>query len=313
MKRILILGAKGMLGCELMESFKDFELYGWDMEEIDITSREQVDEKIGELKPNIVINAAAYADVDGCETNEELARKVNGDAVGYLASICQKIGAIFVHYSTDYVFGGDNPRGYKEDAIHRVPLGIYGQSKLLGEELLLKRKHRSSELSCPPKRERRREFAIKSELMFYLIRTSWLFGKHGKNFVDTMLKLAQNQDELKVVNDQHGKPTYTLDLAQRTREIIEKQLPCGIYHLTNEGVTTWYDFAKQVFADLSGLSGFKRIPKIIPCTSQEFPRPAKRPQYSILLNTKLTPSRSWQEALREYLTGRNNGDKIKTP
>lgn len=271
--KILILGSKGMLGCELMEVFNDFETFGWDKEEIDITSREQVNEKIEELKPSIVINAAAYTDVDGCETNKELAMKVNGEAVGYLASICKKIGAVFIHYSTDYVFAGDNPDGYKEGDIPRKPLNVYGQSKLLAEELLKK-----------------------NTKMYYLIRTSWLFGRFGKNFVETMLKLARNQNELKVVNDQHGKPTYALDLARRTRQLIENQSPCGIYHLTNEGVTTWYDFAKKIFK----LAQISKV-KPIPVTSDEFPRPAKRPQHSILLNTKLPPTRPWQEALHEYL------------
>lgn len=253
------------------------------MEEIDITSEDQVNEKIGELKPSIVINAAAYTDVDGCEANKELAMKVNGEAVSYLASICKKIGAIFVHYSTDYVFHGHNSEGYKEGDTPRNPLNVYGQSKLLGEELLKKNTE-----------------------MYYLIRTSWLFGKHGNNFVDTMLKLAEERDELKVVNDQYGKPTYASDLAERTREIIEKRMPCGVYHLTNEGATTWNDFAEEIFK-------IKNIKvKVEPCASQEFQREAKRPQYSILLNTKLSPSRSWQEALREYLTDRNNGDRIKT-
>ncbi len=271
--KILILGAKGMLGYELVEVFRDFEVFGWDKEEIDITSEIQVNEKIGELKPDIVINAAAYTDVDGCEKNKELAMNVNGYAIGYLASVCKKIGAIFIHYSTDYVFHGGNPDGYKEGDMPRNPLNVYSQSKLLGEKLLKENTE-----------------------MYYLIRTSWLFGKHGKNFVDTMLKLAQNQDELKVVNDQHGKPTYALDLAKKTREIVESQKPCGIYHLTNEGVTTWYGFAREIFE-------IKNIKvKTEPCRSIEFPRPAKRPHYSILLNTKLPPSRSWQEALREYLS-----------
>ncbi len=270
--KTLILGAKGMLGCELMEAFKDFELYGWDKEEIDIASQTQVNLKISKLKPSIIINAAAYTDVDGCEANKELAMRINGQAVGYLASVCKKIGAVFIHYSTDYVFSGDNPDGYKEADIPQNPLNIYGQSKLLAEILLKKNVER-----------------------YYLLRTSWLFGRFGKNFVETMLKLAKNQNELKIVSDQRGKPTYAFDLAQRTREIISRRLPYGIYHVTNEEATTWYDFAKKIF-EIKNL----KI-RLGPCSSQEFSRPAKRPQCSILLNTKLSPLRSWQKALNEYL------------
>ncbi|GAG18625.1 unnamed protein product, partial [marine sediment metagenome] len=136
----------------------------------------------------------------------------------------------------------------------------------------------------------------KNTEMYYLVRTSWLFGRFGKNFVETMLKLAKNQNELKIANDQHGKPTYAFDLARKTREIIKRRLSYGVYHVTNEEATTWYDFAEKIFE-------IKNIKvKIEPCGSDEFPTPAKRPQYSILLNTKLSPSRSWQEALREYLS-----------
>jgi len=277
--KILILGHKGMLGDELVKVFKkDNELTLWDRSEIDIADRKDVESKIGDLRPEAVINAAAYTAVDLAEKEgKEIAYQVNGEAVGFLAEACKKNNSVLIHYSTDYVFNGRNKNGYQEDE-KRDPLNEYGQSKARGEELLQK---------INPK--------------FYLIRLSWLFGINGKNFVETMLRLAKENKELRVVNDQYGKPTYAKDLAQRTRELLESKRPFGIYHLTNEGVCTWYEFAVKIF-ELAGIEA-----KVVPVVSSEFPTPAKRPAYSALVNTKLPLSRSWQDALEEYLeeTGRN--------
>lgn len=277
MKKILIIGAKGMLGNDLIKIFKDQNLILWDKEEIDITNENLVNTKIVQLKPEIIINVAAYTDVDRCETNQDLAMKVNGYAIKYIAQVCKKIGAILIHISTDYVFHGDKKDGYKEDDIPQNPLNVYGKSKLLGEKLLLK---------IQPK--------------FYLIRTSWLYGHYGKNFVDTILKIAKEKIEkkeknIKVVNDQHGSPTYTLDLAKKIKEILELEKPFGIYHITNSENCTWYDFALEILK----ISNTKI--KVEPCSTKDFPRPALRPEYSILLNTKLSQMRSWKEALKEYL------------
>lgn len=272
-KRTLILGAKGMLGHDLAEVFEDWQPVLWDIEEIDITDESQVNEKLASLGPELVINAAAYTNVDGAETSKELATRINGDAVGYLVEVCKKIGAIFVHYSTDYVFSGAKVEGYREED-KPAPINAYGLSKALGERNLVN---------------------SGSNTRYWLIRTAWLFGKHGKNFVETMLRLGKEKKELKVVDDQHGSPTYTLDLARKTRAIIEEGKLYGIYHLTNSGTTTWYEFAKKIF-ELA-----KMKVKVTPCTSQEYLLPAKRPKYSILINTKLPPMRSWQEALKEYL------------
>jgi len=277
--KILILGHKGMLGDELVKVFKkDNELTLWDRSEIDIADRKDVESKIGDLRPEAVINAAAYTAVDLAEKEgKEIAYQVNGEAVGFLAEACKKNNSVLIHYSTDYVFNGRNKNGYQEDE-KRDPLNEYGQSKARGEELLQK---------INPK--------------FYLIRLSWLFGINGKNFVETMLRLAKENKELRVVNDQYGKPTYAKDLAQRTRELLESKRPFGIYHLTNEGVCTWYEFAVKIF-ELAGIEA-----KVVPVVSSEFSTPAKRPAYSALINTKLSLSRSWQDALEEYLeeTGRN--------
>lgn len=274
-KKILILGAKGMLGQALSEVFSDKNPILWDMVDLDITDKEDVFKKIEELSPDTIINASGYTDVDAAESNQDLAMKVNGEAVGYLAEISKKIGAILVHYSTDYVFNGTNKLGYKE-ADETNPISVYGRSKLLGEKLIQE----------------------KGE-MYYILRASWMFGENGqKNFVQKILTKAQKESSLKVVNDHFGKPTYALDLAKKTREIIEQMKPCGIYHATNEtpdGGITWYDLAKK------SLELKKLKIEIVPVSADEFVQPAKRPKYSALINTKLDKMRSWEEALKDYL------------
>jgi dTDP-4-dehydrorhamnose reductase len=270
--KVVILGAKGMLGRDLGKVFYDLNPYLLDKDELDITSKEGVHKLFSNLAPDVVINAAAYTDVDGCETSRSEAMKVNGDSPGYLAAATKNAGAIFVHYSTDYVFDGKKAEGYKEDDEPSSPLNFYGETKLAGERAVRK-----------------------AGGDYYIIRTSWLYGINGKNFVETMLRIAGEKGKFRVVNDQHGKPTYTVDLAKATRKLMESKSDFGIYHITNEPATTWYQFAREIL----------KKNKITPCASSEFPRPAKRPQYSILLNTKLAPLRPWQEALGEYLRERN--------
>ena len=275
MQKIIIIGAKGMLGQDLVTIFSgdnNYEVITLDRNEIDITKENEVKEKISKLKPEIIINAAAYTDVEGCEDNKDLCLKVNGQALKHLAKACQENNAILVHYSTDYIFNGEEKEGYKEDYDKINPINIYGEGKALGEKNIKE--------NCEA---------------YYILRTAWLFGKNGKNFVDTMLNLAKKLKELKVINDQHGKPTYTQDLAKRTKEIIENKEEFGIYHVTNEDETTWYEFALEIFRQ----AGVKI--KVNPCTSEEFPTKAKRPHYSSLINTKLSKMRSWKEALGDYL------------
>ena len=276
--KVLIIGAKGMLGQELAREFggNGYEVMAWDKEEVDITKKEDVNKKISDLKPEIIINAAAYNAVDKIEEGEkEFAEAVNGYAVGNISEVAGAVGAILVHYSTDYVFRGRRVEGYKEEDTPR-PQSVYAQSKWLGEQKIKNKK-------------------------YYLIRTSRLFGKQAqsegakKSFVDTMLKCAEEKDCLELVDEELSSPTYVLDLARRTREIIEWEKPFGIYHATNAGACTWYGWAKKIF-ELSGKSV-----KLIPVPAEKFPRPAKRPKYSILLNTKLPPMRTWEEALADYL------------
>ncbi len=277
--RILILGSKGMLAQDLKLVFREENLTLWDKEGLDITNKEMVKRKLKKLKPEIILNTSAYTDVDGAEKKKELAFKINGEAVGYLTEISKIIGAIFTHFSTDYVFGQNKKEGYKEDDKPLNPLNVYGASKLEGERKILKEKG----------------------LKYYLIRISWLFGpsrrkkRKYKNFVETILKISEEKKEIKVVNDQFGKPTYTLDVAKAVKNLIENKKPYGIYHLPNESWTNWYNFAKKI-VEIAG-----RKTKILPCKTEDFPRPAKRPKYSILINTKIPKLRNWQEALKDFL------------
>lgn len=280
-QKVLIIGANGMLGHDLASVYADAKPVCWDYDDLDITDKKAVVEKIGALKPTIVINAAAYTDVDGAESdvNKERALAINGTAVGYLAEICNTLGATLVHFSTEYVFDGTKKDGYKEDD-PVSPTNVYGESKALGEKLL----HQNCE-------------------QFYLIRSSWLYGKapqigkpRGMNFVQTMLKLAETKKEISVVNDQFGKPTYAADLAIATRQLVEQKKPYGIYHISNDGVCSWYDFAKKIF-EIKGISV-----TVKPIPSEEYSTPTPRPKYAVLQNTKLGELRSWEEALRNYLT-----------
>ena len=277
-QKILILGAGGMLGHDLVQTFSDQDLTAWDIEELDITNEPQVMEKISELKPDVVINATGFTNVDGAEQNESTAMKINGEGPAFLAKACQKNHCVLVHYSTEYIFDGSKKDGYNEGD-HPKPLNVYGHSKLAGEALLQSYHNR-----------------------YYILRSSWLYGHapqrgkpRGLNFVDTMLKLAAEGREINVVNDQFGKPTFTKDLAEKTKSILEQQAPFGVYHVVNEGVCSWHDFAKKIF-ELKGLNV-----KLNPIKSEDYPLPTPRPKYSVLNNTKLLPLRSWEEALREYL------------
>lgn len=280
--RVLILGKNGMLGHDLIKVFSKDDVIALGSADLDITEQERVFEEFMTIQPDVVINATGYTNVDLAEKEVEKANEVNGYAVGILAKAAREIGATLVHFSTDYVFDGQNSKGYKEEDVTN-PLNAYGRSKELGEKLLVEEMELQQDMYEP-------------EGKYFLIRTSWLFGKHGKNFVDTMLKLGKEQKELKVVSDQHGKPTFTLDLARQVKFLLDtREYPSGIYHVTNEEETTWYDYARAIF------SLYKAKVNVLPCTSKEYQRPAERPQYSSLINTKLPPLRPWKEALAEYL------------
>ena len=293
-KKLLILGAGGMLASDLVKIFeksKKYKVTAWGLNDLDITDEKATEEKITKFKPEIIINAAAFTAVDNAEKQYELAMGVNGYALRTLAETASKLGAVFVHYSTDYVFDGKNPAGYKEDE-DPDPSSAYGQSKFVGEQMILMTEANSmggcAGCSLVHGGCQKVESKIKP-LKYFIIRTSSLYGKSGKNFVDTMIALSAKYPELKVVNDQHQKPTYTVDLAKTTKMLVEGKHPFGIYHFTNEtgkkGIT-WYDFAKEIFK-------IKKIKiKVKPVTTKEFysGNPnylAKRPEYSMLINTKL--------------------------
>lgn len=277
--RALILGAKGMLGSMLSRVLSAWNVTAWDREELDVTYEQEVRKKIIDLRPEIILNAAAWTDVDGAEdpAKQETSFAVNEDAVRHLATVAKELDVPLVHYSTDYIFPGDKKTGYSEDDAPGPAVNMYGQAKLAGERAL-------------------REIGPK----FYLVRTAWLYGTGGKNFVDAMLKLGQEKDHLDVVNDQYGSPTFTKDVAGATRTLLEEKYPFGIYHAVNFGETTWYDYARKIF-ELAGMEV-----EVRPVSSQQFVRPAKRPKYGILRNTKGPTLRHWQDALADYLHNRND-------
>ena len=276
--KILITGANGMLAKSVKERLKKGnELICTDVSELDITNKDQVLEFVQDLKPEYIINCAAYTAVDKAEEVYDLADKINGDGPANLALASKLVDATLVHISTDYVFNGDldvSKSYVEDDAVG--PVTVYGKTKLHGEQ------------------------GVKDNTdKYYIFRTAWLYGD-GNNFVRTMLKLGENQDEVSVVSDQHGSPTYAEDLADIIGQAIEKKIPYGLYHATNQGFTTWYEFTKKIY-ELSDITT-----KVKPVTSEEFVRPAKRPKNSQLDKTKLLSQGitipSWEDGLQRYLT-----------
>ncbi|WP_405305329.1 dTDP-4-dehydrorhamnose reductase [Methanobrevibacter sp.] len=274
--KILITGSDGMLGHDLIEVLKDnHELILTNSKSLDITDRNHVMDFIFENKPDIVINSAAYTNVDGCEENQETAFNVNGEGVRNLALGCRNIDCPLVHISTDYVFNGESTVPWVEDD-EVGPISVYGKSKLKGEEAILE---------------------ILDE--FFIIRTAWLYGINGGNFPKTMLELAENHSEITVVYDEVGSPTYTLDLAKAISQLIETDY-YGIYHITNSGSCSWCEFARYIFETA------QKDVKVIPVTASEFARPAPRPHYSVLANKRwmdkgFKPLRNYKYAVKEYI------------
>lgn len=282
--KILITGANGMLGSDLKEVLKSHELILTGSKDLDITDQNKVFQFISENSPDIVINAAAYTAVDNCETHYNDAYAVNALGPKYLAISCKNMNIPLIHISTDYVFEGSKKSPLvEEDKIG--PKTVYGKTKLEGEKFIQE--------NCKK---------------YFIIRTAWLFGINGKNFVQTMLNLSKNQKEIRVVNDQVGSPTFSYDLAISIKELLNSD-KYGIYHLTNKGECSWYEFAKKIF-ELSKIDI-----KVIPVSSEEYPRPAPRPHYSVLSNQKwinsgFTPMRNYEDALNEYLNLKAKEQKI---
>lgn len=268
--KILVTGANGMLGqdlCPILEDVGAFVIET-DVDTLDLTQAEAVDAAVKDIHPDMVINCAAYTSVDKAEEEPEKAELINASGTENLAKICGKLDIPLIYISTDYVFDGTKKSPYTADD-EPNPLNVYGRTKLLGEEAIKK-------------------FCQK----YYIVRTSWLYGHHGKNFVETMLSLAQKGDVINVVDDQIGCPTWTVELANGILKLLSK--PFGTYHVCGSGSISWYEFAKEIFTQ----AGMDNV-ELKPCSSEDFPRPAKRPQYSIMDNQNLC--RSWQAALHDYL------------
>lgn len=263
--KLLITGAGGQLGKEWVYFCKQHKIRysGFSSSELDITNREQLSKKLKDSNPDVVINCAAYTKVDDAEENESIALKINSDSVKDLAEICRDHSIKLVHFSTDYVFSGsiddkdDLTDGYPED-YQRDPVNSYGASKLQGEKAI-----------------------EESECDYLLIRVSWLCGRFGNNFVKTMLRLGKERDELSVVNDQFGSPSYTHQVVEDVYQLLKAE-QSGTFHSTTNGIITWFDFANEIF-ELKGVDV-----KVKPVTSSEFPTKAKRPSFSKLSSKKIS-------------------------
>ena len=274
--KVLITGSKGQLGSELVELLsKDNEVYGFGHKELDVTDKIRVMKVVLKIVPDLVIHCAALVDADGCETNIKDAFNVNIIGTGNVAIASKKAKSTMVYISTDYVFDGEKNSPYLEYDIPN-PISIYGISKYAGEQIV-------------------RHYLEK----FFIVRTAWLYRRVGKNFVNTIINLAKDKKELKVVNDQVGSPTYVPDLAKAISILISTDY-YGIYHITNSGKVSWYEFTKKIlkYADIKDV-------KVSPISSEELNRPAPRPKYSVLGSynlekKKIYKMRNWELALKDF-------------
>lgn len=282
-KKVLILGAKGMLGQELARVYREdegYEVAAWESGDVDVTDFELAERKIRDFAPELIINAVAYNAVDACEGDDaeyEKAVQLNAEVPAFLARLGKEMETAFIHYSTDYVFDGESESGYTEDATPR-PLSRYGTSKWQGEKNVMK-----------------------ADGKYYVIRLSKLFGKPSlsangkKSFFEKMIDASRGTSEVVAVDDERSCFTYAPDLALASKVLEQGGAPYGIYHLINEGAATWYEATRELFRILESDIAVK------PVSADAFPRPAKRPKYSMLRNTKFLPLRPYTEALEEFL------------
>ncbi|MCH5276079.1 MAG: dTDP-4-dehydrorhamnose reductase [Lachnospiraceae bacterium] len=275
--KVLVTGVKGQLGYDVVNELekRGMEAVGVDIEEMDITDVQSVARVMKEAAPDAVIHCAAYTAVDAAEEQEEICRRVNAEGTRNIAGICRELDIKMLYLSTDYVFDGQGTRPWEPEDT-RKPLNVYGQTKYEGElavqELLQK---------------------------YFIVRIAWVFGVNGKNFVRTMLRLAETNKRITVVNDQYGSPTYTYDLARLLVDMIQTE-EYGIYHATNEGICTWYEFACEIFKQAGA------DVEVVPVTAAEYQAKAKRPENSRMSKEKLTQNGfdrlpPWQDALKRYL------------
>lgn len=270
--KVLLTGANGMLGQDLSPILEDVGAFviETDTDNMDITDAELVANALTQVHPDFVIHCAAYTNVDKAEEEPEKADLINVKGTENIAKVCAKLDIPIVYISTDYVFDGTKTTPYTAND-ETNPINVYGKTKLLGEEMI--KKH------CEK---------------YYIARTSWLYGHYGKNFVETMISMAKNE-EIKVVDDQIGCPTWTVELANGILKLLS--MPYGTYHVCGSGETSWYGFAKEIYKQMNLNVNLK------PCTTEEFSRPAKRPQHSVMDNKKIC--RNWEAALHDYIALRN--------
>lgn len=291
MMKILVSGGKGMLGTELVSRInkKDgFEAVGLDKNDLDITSQKSIQKAIEKHQPKFFINAAAYTDVEACEEPEAfaLAVQINGYGVGKLAQACKKSKINLMHISSDYVFGDNDTKGYRENYINHKPLNKYGESKVIGEEELIKNADGLNDSA----------FRLQNPRM-YIVRVSWLFGNGAVNFIKKISDLGKERDELSLVTDEVGSPTYIKDLAERIIWMMKELPTAGIYHIVGNGKCSRYEFAQEIKKHVYGFNA-----EITETTLSAFPRKATIPNMSYLVNTKLEPMRNWQEMVADYLS-----------
>lgn len=283
--KILITGTNGQLGQELHEhlSDKSYNITALSREKLDLANPDNIRQVLQEVKPDLVINSGAYTAVDKAESEEEIAFAINGKAPGILAEEVNKIGGRFIHVSTDYVFDGTASQPYLESE-ETNPLGVYGKSKLAGEKAIQE---------------------VGGEYM--ILRTAWVYGVGGKgNFVKTMLRLGGEREEIRVVCDQIGSPTWTGDLAEAINRLVELKWEPGIYHYTNSGVASWYDFSVAIFEEAKQRSFPIKVERVVPITTSEYPTPARRPAFSVLSSKKISAVLGshpphWRQSLRKML------------
>ncbi|ASR45688.1 dTDP-4-dehydrorhamnose reductase [Paenibacillus kribbensis] len=281
--KVLVTGASGQLGKDVVKVFQEqgHDVLGYDREQLDITDLQQAVKIVGQYQPDAVIHCAAYTAVDAAESDIDGAYQVNASGTRNMALAAEKVGAKLVYISTDYVFDGTAEQPYHEYD-NTNPQSIYGKSKRAGEIL-------AQTLSSK----------------YFIVRTSWVYGLHGNNFVKTMLKLGQEKPHLQVVNDQKGSPTYTVDLARFLAELVQTE-KYGVYHASNSGSCTWYEFTQAIFQDAAELLGVKITAKLDPCSTEQFPRPAERPCNSVMEHIAIRTNglndlRNWREGLRDFL------------
>lgn len=281
--RILLTGADGQLGQELQQTLMPLgEVIALTRQELDLSQGEHIRQLVQQIRPNLIVNSAAYTAVDKAESEVDLAQAVNGMAPTIMAEEAEKIGALLLQVSTDYVFDGQKNTPYLEtDPTH--PLSSYGKSKLAGE------------------------VGIQQVTDNYLIlRTAWVYDVYGKgNFVKTMLRLGQDREELRVVADQVGSPSWAKDIADAIAQLLQSETT-GIYHFTNSGVVSWYDFAIAIFEEAGALGFPLKVQRVIPITTADYPTPAIRPAYSVLSGKKITETLGdyppyWRDSLRKML------------